>query len=68
MHCLYQNPGNISSSYHHYELEMKAKISSYAAEKSNKAAITNFSADLTNWMIKSHFEMEEKHNNIRFWE
>ena len=47
---------------------MKAKISSYAAEKSNKAAITNFSADLTNWMIKSHFEMEEKHNNIRFWE
>ena len=32
----------LRSSYHNYEPEMKAKIGHYAAEKSNKAAITNF--------------------------
>ena len=51
-----------SSSYHCYELETKGNIDSYmyAAEKI-KAAVTNFSAELTN---STHFDMEKKKDTI----
>ena len=43
------NPGNVAVvSYHHYDLEMKENIDSYAVEKV-KAATTKFCADLTNY-------------------
>ena len=35
-----------SSSYHRYELEMKAKIGQYAVENGNKVTVTKFSGDL----------------------
>ena len=42
---------------------MKENIDSYAADKI-KAAITKFSADLTTWMIKTHYDMEKKKDTI----